>query len=193
LDRDVSAPRWLRDGKQLVFQYDERGSGVIGMIDLNGKTRVLASDLGGGDVTRPYTGGSFSVASTGRFAYTRAATTAPAALATGTSTGDIVTLASLSDALLLQQRSMGAVEEINFKSSADRCARDPGVGHQAAGFRLRQEVSPAARDPRRPVRELRTQFCRGAAALRRVGLCGAVLEPARQHRLRPGLYGSNPS
>ena len=118
LDRDVSAPRWLRDGKQLVFQYDERGSGVIGIIDLAGKTRVLATDLGGGDVTRPYTGGAFSVASTGRFAYTRAATTAPAALATGTSTGDIVTLASLSDALL-QQRSMGAVEEINFKSSAD--------------------------------------------------------------------------
>ena len=118
LDRDVSAPRWLRDGKQLVFQYEERGSGVIGIIDLAGKHRVLATDLGGGDVTRPYTGGSFSVASTGRFAYTRAATTAPAALATGTSTGDIVTLATLSDALL-QQRSMGVVEEINFKSSAD--------------------------------------------------------------------------
>ena len=118
LDRDVSAPRWARDGKQLVFQYEERGAGIIGIIDLAGKIRILASDLGGGDVTRPYTGGSFSVASTGRFAYTRAATTAPAALATGTSTGDIVTLASLSDALL-QQRSMGAVEEINFKSSAD--------------------------------------------------------------------------
>ena len=118
LDRDVSAPRWARDGKQLVFQYEERGAGIIGIIDLAGKIRILASDLGGGDVTRPYTGGSFSVASTGRFAYTRAATTAPAALATGTSTGDIVTLASLSDALL-QQRSMGAVEEINFKSSAE--------------------------------------------------------------------------
>jgi dipeptidyl aminopeptidase/acylaminoacyl peptidase len=118
LDRDVTAPQWLRDGKQLVFQYDERGSGVIGTVDLAGKTRVLASDLGGSDVTRPYTGGSFSVAASGRFAYTRAATTAPAALATGTSTGDIVTLASLSDALL-QQRSMSAVEEINFKSSAD--------------------------------------------------------------------------
>ena len=118
LDRDVTAPRWLRDGKQLVFQYEERGSGVIASIDLAGKIRVLASDLGGGDVTRPYTGGSFSVSSSGRFAYTRAAPTAPAALATGTSAQDVVTVASLSDALL-KQRALGALEEIDFKSSPD--------------------------------------------------------------------------
>ena len=118
LDRDVTAPRWLRDGKQLVFQYEERGSGVIASIDLAGKIRVLASDLGGGDVTRPYTGGSFSVSSSGRFAYTRAAPTAPAALATGTSAQDVATVASLSDALL-KQRTLGALEEIDFKSSPD--------------------------------------------------------------------------
>ena len=118
LDRDVTSPRWLRDGKQLVFQYEERGSGVIASTDLAGKIRVLASDLGGGDVTRPYTGGAFSVSSAGRFAYTRAAPTAPAALATGTSAQDVVTIASLSDTLL-QQRTLGALEEIDFKSSAD--------------------------------------------------------------------------
>jgi Tol biopolymer transport system component len=191
LDRDVSAPRWARDGKQLVFQYEERGAGIIGIIDLAGKIRILASDLGGGDVTRPYTGGSFSVASTGRFAYTRAATTAPAALATGTSTGDIVTLASLSDALL-QQRSMGAVEEINFKSSADARTIQGWVIKPPA-FDSAKKVSPAAGDPRRPVRQLRPQFCRGAATLCGGGICGAVLEPPRQHRLRPGFYGSNSS
>jgi dipeptidyl aminopeptidase/acylaminoacyl peptidase len=118
LDRDVTAPKWLLDGRQLVFQYEERGSGIIASTDLGGKVRVLASDLGGGDVTRPYTGGSFSIASNGRFAYTRATSTAPAALGTGTSTQDIATLAGLSDALL-QQRSLGALEEIGFKSSAD--------------------------------------------------------------------------
>jgi dipeptidyl aminopeptidase/acylaminoacyl peptidase len=118
LDRDAAAPRWGKDGKQLVFQYDDHGSGKLASVDLQGKVRVLAGDLGGGDITRPYTGGSFSVAANGRFAYTQAASNAPAALATGTSTRDIATLTALSDALL-RGRSLGEVEEITFKSSAD--------------------------------------------------------------------------
>jgi dipeptidyl aminopeptidase/acylaminoacyl peptidase len=123
LDRDAAAPQWTGDSRQLVFEYEDHGSGKIASVDLSGRMRVLADDLGGSDITRPYTGGSFSSAAnsgaTARFAYTRAAPLAPAALATGTSQRDIATLAALSEPLL-NQRTWGAVEEITFASSVDR-------------------------------------------------------------------------
>jgi len=118
LDRDASSPHWTGDGKQLIFTYGDRGSAKIAATDLAGKMRVLAEDLGGSDVTRPYAGGSFSISSSGRFAYTQASALAPAALATGTSLRDIKTLTALSGTLL-GQRTLGAVEEIAFDSSAD--------------------------------------------------------------------------
>ena len=121
LDRDAAAPHWTGDSRQLIFQYDDHGSGKVAAVDLSGKLRVLADDLGGADVTRPYSGGSFSSAANGsgiRFAYTRSAPLAPAALATGTSPRDIVTLMAQSDTLL-SQRTLGAVEEISFDSSVD--------------------------------------------------------------------------
>jgi len=119
LDRDAASPKWLGDGKQVVFQYDDHGSTKIAAVDLLGKMRVLADGVGGNDVTRPYSGGSFSISPNGRFAFTKASARAPAVLATGTSMRDITTLASLSDNLL-GQRAIGALEEITFDSSADR-------------------------------------------------------------------------
>jgi dipeptidyl aminopeptidase/acylaminoacyl peptidase len=122
LDRDAATPRWTGDSRQLIFQYEDRGSTKIAAIDLGGKIRILADDLGGNDVTRPYSGGSFSIAANGganpRFAYTKASPLAPAELATGTSARDIVTLTALSDTLL-GQRTLGAVEEVSFDSSVD--------------------------------------------------------------------------
>jgi dipeptidyl aminopeptidase/acylaminoacyl peptidase len=118
LDRDAASPRWLGDSKQLVFQYDDHGSTKIAAIDLLGKMRVLADGVGGNDVSRPYSGGSFSISSNGRFAFTKASATAPAVLATGTSMRDITALEPLSDNLL-GQRTIGALEEITFDSSAD--------------------------------------------------------------------------
>ncbi|HEY2145918.1 MAG TPA: S9 family peptidase [Steroidobacteraceae bacterium] len=118
LDRDAASPRWLGDSKQIVFQYDDHGATKIAAIDLQGKMRALADGVGGGDVTRPYSGGSFSIAPNGRFAFTKASAMSPPVLATGTSPRDITTLGSLSDNLL-GQRSMGAIEEITFDSSTD--------------------------------------------------------------------------
>src|SRR6202789_2068735 len=124
LDRDAESPHWTGDSRQILFQYEDHGSIKIAAIDLAGKMRVLANDVGGNDVTRPYSGGSFSSAANGsganvRIAYTKAAPLAPAALATGTSPRDIVTLTALSDAVL-GERTLGAVEEISFDSSVDK-------------------------------------------------------------------------
>jgi dipeptidyl aminopeptidase/acylaminoacyl peptidase len=118
LDRDAANPKWLADSKAIAFQYDDQGSTKIAAIDLQGKMRALAQGVGGNDVSRPYSGGSYSIAPNGRFAFTKASPTAPAALATGTSPRDIATLGAFS-ANLLDERSIGALEEINFDSSAD--------------------------------------------------------------------------
>jgi acylaminoacyl-peptidase len=118
LDRDAASPHWTKDGRQLVFEYNDHGIGKLASVDLQGSIRALAADVGGNDVTRPYTGGSYSVASGGRFAFTQAMANAPPALATGTSLRDIATLTDLSGQLL-QERSMGRVEEVAFKSSVD--------------------------------------------------------------------------
>jgi dipeptidyl aminopeptidase/acylaminoacyl peptidase len=118
LDRDAASPRWSKDGRQVFFQYEDHGAGKLASVDLQGRMKILAADVGGGDVTRPYTGGSFSVAGNGRFVYTQASSSAPAALATGTSNRDLVTLESLS-APTLRERSLGVVEPLSFRSSAD--------------------------------------------------------------------------
>src|ERR1700733_14038722 len=75
LDRDAASPRWLSDAKTLVFQYEDHGSTKIAAIDLQGKMRALADGVGGADVTRPYSGGSFSISPNGRFAFTKASAT----------------------------------------------------------------------------------------------------------------------
>jgi acylaminoacyl-peptidase len=118
LDRDVEGPRWSGDGKEIFFQYPDHGSINLAAIDMSGKIRVLAGDVGSGDVTRPYTGGEFSVARNGRFAYTQGSPLAPPALASGTSARDIATLAALSGNVL-DQRALGALEGISFASTAD--------------------------------------------------------------------------
>ena len=182
LDRDAANPAWSGDGKQIFFQYDDHGSIKLAVVDLGGKMRTLASDIGGADVTRPYTGGSFSVARNGRFAYTRAAPGAPAALAAGTSPGDIATLTALSDNLL-SQRALGSIEEIAFDSTADG-RKLQGWIFEAAGLRSRRQVPAASRDSRRAVRELRGELRCRARAVRRGGLRRALHESARQHGLR---------
>ncbi|HTV98505.1 MAG TPA: S9 family peptidase [Steroidobacteraceae bacterium] len=118
LDRDAGRPQWSGDGKQIYFQFEDHGSIKLAAIDLDGKIRVLADDIGGADVARPYTGGSFSVARTGRFAYMRSSPLAPPALAAGTTARDIATLTSLSENML-GQRALGSVEEIAFESAVD--------------------------------------------------------------------------
>ncbi|HEX4242749.1 MAG TPA: S9 family peptidase [Steroidobacteraceae bacterium] len=117
LDRDAADPVWAGDGR-ILFQYPDHGSIKIAAIDLAGKVRVLAEDEGGADVTRPYTGGSFTAAPNGRFAYTRASPHSVPALATGTGVRDIATLAAPGDTLL-KQRTLGAVEDLTVKSSID--------------------------------------------------------------------------
>lgn len=118
LDRSVADPVWSADGRGLYVQYDSEGRGRVALVPLDGAApRVVADDLGGLSVGRPYGGGSFSVAADGRVAFTLARPDRPAdvALAAG---GNVRPLTDLNGDLVAGRR-LGAVEEIWYESSAD--------------------------------------------------------------------------
>ncbi len=62
-------PTWSRDSRRIHFQYDDQGTTRIAEADLSGRVTNLVDDLGGEGWSRPYGGGSFSVARDGTIAY----------------------------------------------------------------------------------------------------------------------------
>lgn len=119
LDRSVSAIAWNKSSDGLYFQYDEHGDTKIGFTSLSGKSRDVATNLGGTTIGRPYGGGSFSVSSSGKIAYTHVTPYRPADLAIvdGRRGGAKVITALNAD--LLDWRELGQVEDLWYKSSVD--------------------------------------------------------------------------
>ena len=64
LDRSIAGLVWSRDSRSIYVQYDDYGRGVLARVDRNGRVRVLAEDLGGTAMTRPYTGTATTCAKT---------------------------------------------------------------------------------------------------------------------------------
>ena len=114
---DVQDPRWAADGRSLYFMYDERGVRKIANIALDGRVRVVASALGGTDLGRPYTSGSYSLSRSGALAFTINTPTRPADVAV-VSGGAARTLTQLNEDVLAHKQ-LGAVEELNWQSSHD--------------------------------------------------------------------------
>jgi acylaminoacyl-peptidase len=118
-DRDVDDPRWANDSRTLYFTYDEHGVRKLGLTSLDGKVRTVAEGLGGTDLGRPYTSGGFSVARNGRAAFVHNTPGRPADVATATGSGGARVLTALNDDLL-GNKTLGAVRELNWKSSKDQ-------------------------------------------------------------------------
>ncbi len=119
LDRDAQEPVWSADGKGLYFATSDKGNGKVVYVGVDGKVEYVGADLGGGDLGRPYAGGSFTVASDGRVAYTFTRPDRPpdvAVVRRGAAAPAHVT--RLNDDLLGHKR-LAAVEELWFKSSHD--------------------------------------------------------------------------
>jgi len=119
LDRSVSGLVWSKDNRSVYFQYDNHGDTKIAVTTLTGKMRNIADDLGGTTIGRPYGGGSFSVAPSGRIAYTHVTPYRPAELAIVESRKPEPTVVTSFNEDLLSWRELGEVEEIWYKSSVD--------------------------------------------------------------------------
>jgi acylaminoacyl-peptidase len=118
-DRDIEAPAWSRDGRGIYFATADRGNGKVAHVTLDGRVDVVAGDLGGGDLGRPYEGGTFTVAPDGHIAYTWSRPDVPADIAVvtrGAATPARVT--SLNDGLF-GHRTLARVEEVAVPSSHD--------------------------------------------------------------------------
>ncbi len=119
LDRDVDDLAWSADGRGLFILYDDAGVGRIGFVSLDGEVEELARDAAGLSLDRPYTGGQFSVADDGRFAFTLSDQHHPADVALGDRRGGATRrLTHLNDDLFAARR-LAAVEEIRFPSTHD--------------------------------------------------------------------------
>jgi dipeptidyl aminopeptidase/acylaminoacyl peptidase len=117
-DRDVGDPLWSANSREVYFSYDDRGVRKLGLTSLDGKVRTLAEGLGGTDLGRPYTSGSFSVARNGRVAFTHNTTGRPADVGV-VSGGALRMLTALNDDLF-GAKKLGEVRELNWKSSKDQ-------------------------------------------------------------------------
>lgn len=118
LDRGIESPQWSADGRRLYFQYDDGGTTRLAEVGPGGRLRGLAADVGGTSWSRPYSGGSFSVARDGTVAYTQANPLRPAEIAVLPRGGAPRRLTDLG-AALLGQRRLGEVEELWATSGAD--------------------------------------------------------------------------
>ncbi len=118
LDRRVQSPAWAADGRGVYFGTTDKGNGKIGYASLDGGVEMLAADVGGTSLGRPYSGGSFSVAKDGRFAYTLSRPDHPADVAVGQKGNSPRRLTRLNDDLLAH-KELGETEELWWKSSHD--------------------------------------------------------------------------
>ncbi|MCX6550095.1 MAG: S9 family peptidase [Acidobacteria bacterium] len=121
-DRDAASPTWSSDGRGLFFTTADRGNGKIAWVATDGPTagnvEILASDLGGGDLGRPYGGGTFSVSSAGRIAYTLSRVQVPADVAVAARGTATRVVTRLNDDLFTG-KTLASAENVEFESSFD--------------------------------------------------------------------------
>ena len=119
-ERSINAFQWDEQGRGFYLQYDSEGNTHIGHLSLSGKFEEIASNLGGTAIGRPYGGGSFSLSSTGKIAFTHTTPYHPSELAILSQGGQEVQVITQLNGDLLPHRNLGKVEEIWYKSSIDQ-------------------------------------------------------------------------
>lgn len=120
LDRSIASPKWDAEGDGLYFMYDDKGNTKIGHVTLNGQSTLIAEDVGGTTVARPYGGGSFSKSKGDRIVYTHTTPYHPSEMAVlNKGEEEVKLITHLSDPVL-KNRTLGKVEEIWYKSSVDQ-------------------------------------------------------------------------
>jgi acylaminoacyl-peptidase len=119
LDRSVRSPAWSADGKGVYYAYDDQGDTRVGLVALDGQSKVVATHLGGTTLSRPYASGAYSVARDGTVAFTLCRPDHPADVAVVASGAtEPRRLTRLNDGLL-GDRQLAPVEEIWYASAYD--------------------------------------------------------------------------
>ncbi|MDT7934787.1 MAG: S9 family peptidase [Sphingomonadaceae bacterium] len=117
LDRDLDQPAWAPDGRSLIATFDDEGVTRLARIGLDGRVTVLASNLGGNDLGRPYGGVDVSVAArSGAVAFTMSEGDHPGDVAVAGAGGAPRRLTHLND-WLFGVRALGAVEPLPVTSA----------------------------------------------------------------------------
>ena len=119
LDRSLRSLNWRGDGKGVYFQYSDEGNGKIGYASLNGKTSLVAENIGGTTLGRPYASGSYDVSKNGMIAYTECRPDHPGDVAVVNRKGTARRLTHLNRDLF-GHKKLGETKEIWYKSSFDQ-------------------------------------------------------------------------
>ncbi|MEM8563924.1 MAG: prolyl oligopeptidase family serine peptidase, partial [Pseudomonadota bacterium] len=122
LDRSIRNPQWAIDGRRVFFQYDDQGKTVLAATDLKGEIEILAADLGGTSIGRPYTGASFAVGGKDVFAFTSGTTESPANISVGRRGRDNTKQLTALSNNMLAHRDLAKIEELELQSSVDDLA-----------------------------------------------------------------------
>ncbi|GAB4551894.1 MAG: S9 family peptidase [Phycisphaerales bacterium] len=118
LDREVAAPVWSADGREVYVRSTDLGRTKILRVDARtGAITEVAADLGGMSLGRPYGGGSFTVSDNATVAFTQASPERPAELAVVR--GERIRTITDLNGDLVDHRDMRPVEEIWADSSID--------------------------------------------------------------------------
>ncbi|MCH2177666.1 MAG: S9 family peptidase [Mariniblastus sp.] len=118
MDRSIRSPKWLSPG-ELAFQFDDSGVTKVAITPLDGTYSVVAENIGGTSLGRPYGGGSYSVSKEDKIiAFTQTSPTHPADVALTGPNQKERRLTDLNKGLFSHKR-IGKTEEIRFQSTHD--------------------------------------------------------------------------
>ena len=118
LDRSVSSPAWSGDSRSIYVQVEDRGVNKVERVGLDGSIREVASDMGFGELDRPYAGGDFSVSRNGVVALTSGDPLHPNQIAVSSGNG-VRRLTHLSSSLL-DSKVLGQVQKLPVASEYDK-------------------------------------------------------------------------
>jgi dipeptidyl aminopeptidase/acylaminoacyl peptidase len=117
LDRSVGSPAWAADSRSIYVQVGDRGVNKVERVGLDGSIREVASDMGFGELDRPYAGGDFSVSKNNIVALTSGDPLHPNEVAVATN-GGVRRLTRLSSSLL-DSKVLGQEQKLPATSSYD--------------------------------------------------------------------------
>lgn len=116
LDRSVAEPAWSADGKAIYAIYADRGVTKLALFDLDGAMTPVAEGLGMAH-TAYYAEPRFTVSDSGVVAMQWSSPYSTGNIARVDAPGAPIDLVTDLNASLLAARSLGRVEEINYRSS----------------------------------------------------------------------------